>query len=702
MTGLRDMAILVLRSAAFEFLAAGFVFSGYGLVRRFAGDCRPSVKWCVALLWAAYVATMAFHVLAAAGIFRLSAALALVAIGGLLVHRRVLPVGDFLRDVVRDARGVAGCFRARRADWRVLPLAVVAVCAVLAVAKMLLVPPLGWDALTYHCTKAALWIQNGTLETLRAPGGWSYFPLFAGGGEIPIAWVMLPFHSDLLVAFSGAAIWLGTGLAAYAIGRSLGLSRWAGSAAASFILFIPAMYRITGSGYVEPYLTLVTAVMALAGLLYTERREPFFLVTAMAAAGLMAGTKIMGLVLGASGALVLLAAAFADAGSRRAHLRAYLAGAALALLAVAPWWARAIAQTGCPLSPIPLEVFGIPLGRINPDLAWLQARPDTVSTWSREWGALGRLLIWDDDTPRLGPGVILPAVLAIPGVLMLGWRKRWSAAFCVAMIAGFFAAYLHPGMTVIRLNWETTNARYFIQIVPMVVTLSFLPLRASRAGTNAYAWVLAALTAWRLPRELMWGVAGITLQVLPWAAITLLLAAAGLALLALAGRVRASVVAALALPILVLPGLAVYRDVTRARVYAEEDMMRLHFVQRYWSDAAGAVDVPGRVARIAVTSAPWQNGDNWLLFPFLGRRFQNRIVYVPISEDGSVPSFDGTERYLDNVSPQAWLARLHELGMTHVMSFWPRSVEQMWMAENPALFEPVSVGDKWGFYRVRR
>ena len=62
---------VVLQSMAAEFMLVAFLYIGDALARRFFNPSKASVRWSVAILVALYVATIAFHLLAAAQQFRL-------------------------------------------------------------------------------------------------------------------------------------------------------------------------------------------------------------------------------------------------------------------------------------------------------------------------------------------------------------------------------------------------------------------------------------------------------------------------------------------------------------------------------------------------------------------------------------------------------------------------------------------------------
>jgi hypothetical protein len=127
-------------------------------------------------------------------------------------------------------------------------------------------------------------------------------------------------------------------------------------------------------------------------------------------------------------------------------------------------------------------------------------------------------------------------------------------------------------------------------------------------------------------------------------------------------------------------------------------------VEPYWLDASILVDQPSRPRRIAVTSGPWVMGDNWFVYPFLGRRLQNEVFYVPVARDGAIRHFGSptvNEEYLLAADFPSWLERLRLERVTHVMSFSPASVELGWMESHPDLFVRLRGGEgDWGLFAL--
>ena len=104
-----------------------------------------------------------------------------------------------------------------------------------------------------------------------------------------------------------------------------------------------------------------------------------------------------------------------------------------------------------------------------------------------------------------------------------------------------------------------------------------------------------------------------------------------------------------------------------------------------------ALDDPARPHVIAAT-AGWDGiGHNWYRYPLLGRRLQNRVLYVPVTADGSVIAYRLRETLARRASLDAWLRRLVARRVDAVASLAPRStIEDFWMRKLPELFQPMA------------
>ena len=99
-----------------------------------------------------------------------------------------------------------------------------------------------------------------------------------------------------------------------------------------------------------------------------------------------------------------------------------------------------------------------------------------------------------------------------------------------------------------------------------------------------------------------------------------------------------------------------------------------------WVEQAGP-------SRIAVTAGfDGLTGHNWFRWPFLGTRLQNQVLYLPITEDGSLVSYRDPEEVVAVASREAWLTRLRDEKIDLVAGLGPASIEHTWIFALPEIF----------------
>ena len=83
----------------------------------------------------------------------------------------------------------------------------------------------------------------------------------------------------------------------------------------------------------------------------------------------------------------------------------------------------------------------------------------------------------------------------------------------------------------------------------------------------------------------------------------------------------------------------------------------------------------------------------------------DRLVYVPVSQDGSLVEFWPPEELQRRAHYDAWLLRLEELGVDYVVIFDPGSIEMGWMEGHRERFKRLrgdgAVSGLYAFRKVR-
>jgi hypothetical protein len=514
------------------------------------------------------------------------------------------------------------------------------------------------------------------------------------------SWVMLPFHSDLLAAGSETLCWLGIGLVLFALARALGATSAAAGAGAALFMSIPTLRLLIGSGYSEPLACLCFAAGCLFAVLHVRERRAGQLVLAYAALGLAIGMKIS-FVRASAALLVTLAGYSAVRPPRDAiRVRAWVAAALALALVIMPWALRTAAETGLPLSPLPIEVLGVTLGRAAPEVAWLLHRPELHADFAAEWHVLATVFGGITRGREVLSWLALVPVAAALGWLIAHPRRAGLGVWMLALAAlGDTATFFSADLAVVRLRWPETSSRLLLCALLICIAIAAL---WSRTGPRAERGCVLALRACAVLLLLVYAKVGWSPSSALAAALLLCaaLAYAGswrwTAALRLRAKWRRSVLAFAAF--LLLAGLAQARSALRY-TFMRSDYV-VHATATFWVDAARALDDPAQSRRIAVTGGPSQDMDRWFVYPFFGQRLQNRIVYVSPLADGSIAHYAGPDALAElapRIDPRAWLRRLRSAGVTHVVTFDPMSLERRIMDDNPKLFRPIAAPELRAF-----
>jgi hypothetical protein len=696
---------LIVGTAFLLLLIYGCLALAVPLADRAMAGQGAGARILAAATWAAVYLTLVFHALLWLGAFDRLRAGALLLATIVAVRLAGFTHRALAESIRRDLQPVPrALLEGRWTPSRVVYL-VAGVFGCVTLARALMLPTVGWDSITYHYVKAGMWVQSGGPDLMRAPGGWASQRGFFGGGEVFTAWAMLPFGNDLL-ACSVDVLWWGLmALALYVLGGELGLRARHRLAAAVCASFLPAVWDAVGWGYVD----LANGAFSLVGVVFAvravRRRCTPSVALSLLALALASGIKLTSAPLLAMIGLLLLASVLRAPEDRRRRLRSLLLGSGIGALLVAPWLLSSWLDTGYPLS-LPLRLFGVQLGPESDASAWFGQREFTAYTLASEWKALAALFRapWVNES-HLSLLSVLPLVLAPVGFVRAfrahpGRRLTLCVVLCLVLSTLLF--FYSPAFSVIRVEFVWTNGRFLVPVVQLSLLLGFVALPERGRSRDALAGYLLVAT---LVHFVFAGSIRLASPSIRLVAVGTLATMVGLAVLgALAASRR--IPAGASTPTLVLLALALVlalgplrTPVARYDLLADRNVPADWF--RYWWVAARLLDEEPGSHRIAVTGGPWQDGDGWLMYYFMGRDLQSTLHYVPITQDGSIVPFGPDTRRRDAGSVDAWLARLRREQIDYVMSFAPSSIELGWMGARPRHFERVTGHEeKWALFRV--
>ena len=647
-----------------------------------APDAPLRARLAATLTAGLFVQAVAFNLLTSLHLFRRPAALSLAAalslsLAPFAVARRAL--------LSHDLRTARDSLSALLRD----PLtAAMALCAAALVAFRVLratvSPALAWDSLTYHLVRPVLWLQHGFDPVERAPDQVGYLTFFPRGGDVPWAWSMLLTRSSAWVAATGALVWAMVPIAAACLARELGARPRGAARAGLGAALIPCLVNLSTSGYVDNF---VTASWLLSGLFVARCLRGAGggeLVLAAMALSVHAGSKLSGLPLLACGLSVAALSWWrrgpSDEPRRWAFPVAALGVAAAVLL---PAYLRTLLATGSPLWPLALKLGGHALLPGHPQLADLYSlRLDPPSAAERSpWHFVEALVLpkFHYDAERLDWGEQVVAVFALALVALPGIARdrapgrRAAAALLLALSTVPLLAALSDDYVAIRTTWALVAGRL---VVTLPVMLYVLAARA-RGPLAAAGWTLVLLSSIHSA----------------WPHGT-------------SPSMRSAMAALVRSP----AHLESVRSRYRWDIYAEASRVgpdmayELHSVEVDYADAWPLWHFldDGHPHRVAAAFG-WDGvGHNAYRLPLFGSRWQNTVLYVPVTADGSIVDQDDPARLRRLADPAAWLRRLDAQRVEYVVVTDPAGVERGWIESRPDRFAraAVAAGGRHAVWRL--
>ena len=558
---------------------------GVGLLIRVAVAAVAAIVACTMILGAARRLTLTPMLLTETAVFVATAGIA---------RRRHLPRG--------------------RPSFAALPAAVIVIggsMLALALAFGATHAPLTlYDSLSYHLFFAGRWVQDHAITIIPTPFSDEAQAYAPANGEAFFAWLMLPFHGDLIARIGQFPFALLGAATLYALARRAGASSaQAAYPPAFFLLSRPVAEQMVGAN-VDLICAALFAVSLYLGIAAVDRDEPHDWVLFGVAAGLYCGTKYLALVY--TPVLVLLVCA---RGLRRRMLWSLPGIAAFGL----PWYARNWIVAGSPIYPASLTVGGVTIARG----AFTRAAMLNTIFHTTNVRLLPAML-----AHGIGPSLfIIWLPCAIAGWIVMA-RRGWWPAGVLAMVPIVMLPLYWFGFPV------NVDSRFLMPAIgPALLPFAFLIPRHGRAVLTVHAayaaallWLLVGVRA-QLPGSLPWFMDGwLTLNGLVSGPFLIDAAATGAALgliwaatrrtqwtgAALAGGVAvAAIVLTLGADSWCGAGGCAYLDTTPTFIrtgYADS-----------WRWMAGNVTH----ATVAYT------GIN-LPYPLSGRQLTNRVVYANI------------------------------------------------------------------------
>ena len=243
--------------------------------------------------------------------------------------------------------------------WESILVALAAVALAWQLIVALILPPFAFDAISYHLTVVASWLDAESVDPSALSLCCAYYP---SNSELVFAWPMLFTGSVGVVDTVQFPFVVLGALSVAGLVRSARLPPAASAAAAAIFTATPIVLVQAPTDYAD----VMVAAWALAGLhsivRFAVSGQRSHLVVAGLAAGLLVGTKGTGIVWAAALTLLAIGVVVAFLRGRRLPTGAAVRGLAAfvcALLALGSYWyARNWIEQGNPAYPFRVEVAG--------------------------------------------------------------------------------------------------------------------------------------------------------------------------------------------------------------------------------------------------------------------------------------------------------------------------------------------------------
>jgi len=409
--------------------------------------------------------------------------------------------------VRRQRPGLRAMLRA--GGWAVLTLIVSGQALALISA---LAPPTAKDTLLYHLALPKAWIAAGrAVEVPYNIAG--YYPL---GVEMHAVWAMLlgaPMGLRAAEAAAGATLFLFAPILAmvvYGWAREQGTPPGWAAAAALMVTWIPTVYDVAASQYVDLAMAAYTvmAVRAFGRWWVTfDARHLLWIAGGVAGAlSIKLSAAFLILPLALLGLLRALGIGAPPAGLRPASpaaaasvMGALAAGCALA----APWYVRNWIRTGSPLFPFylhlwPAQAPGWDLERSQLYDTWFSLYGNTVTPVDYALAPLRLAITSQPDQPAYFDGVLgIALVAALPLLAWALWTRRLDVELRLALLLS--------GCLFVFWLFSSQQLRYLLPAVPaLAVSTAVAGSALDERPPRALRWVALAAAALGLPVILAW------------------------------------------------------------------------------------------------------------------------------------------------------------------------------------------------------
>jgi hypothetical protein len=602
----------------------------------------------------------------------------------------------------------------------------------LSFTRALLMPPLAWDALSYHLTFAVTWIKKGSLILFNAPDQIAENVHFPINGDIIATWYLLPFSSDVLVNTMNFPITLLGGIACYGIARELGLSRKMAGFAPALICFAPMIYSQITTQYIDNAVFAFSTSSVLFVLRYLKRGAFYDSILSITAAGILLGMKYTGIPVAG---IIFLVIAFKtimlvnSAGLLKKGSLIFASLLILFSLGGRQYIVNAIDARN-PIYPLPLSI-------LQHEIFEGSHKLHQVSEWISEWEegkGFDKFSLWEKEYGKLlystrtaGPKFLLFLILAMVSFFFRPpeYSKKAWFLLTILWVVPVILFYVNTSADFARRGvWMQGSTRFLSFPIALFTIQGLFTINTLNRKFNGIDFLLAVFIAWDVLfntlQKHLWEIEVVYPFILLLAVIVLLIFppifekasqyfgkrkfpfASSLKQVKFKTMIANRLILCTICLIFIIVGfyfLETYRSNTRYFYYRDHaDYLE---IPKAYVDAWEFLDRPGEKKTIAMTMGWSPPGHKWFFYPLCGRKLQNDIEYISAKHKWSVPTWVD-QGLLRGDDFSIWLHNLKRKEVDYILLAKPWPKELQWILRDKENFKLVFANSECQIFYYKR
>ncbi|MDD5457721.1 MAG: hypothetical protein PHV30_11925 [Candidatus Margulisbacteria bacterium] len=318
-----------------------------------------------------------------------------------------------------------------------------------------LIPPYGWDSITYHLPTVFHWVQEKRIFIIQPLCATSFFPM---NGSLFMMWLYLGSKSLNLLNLTQVPFALMLSLATYSLARKLNIHD--AIIVIPLVLLTPAIMLLCSVAYVDVIFSCFIILVLNFVVGYSKTKETYLFLLSCTVLGIASGIK--------PGGFWLLVAVFLLCYVNRKQLSPQFltAGVLLAFTGGGFWYVRNFIITGNPVFPYEIKLFNITLLTGTEKLGKTSVYEQWFVNSRAEW-------------------LLYPLKEKIRGAVTYSIENGFGMQFVLGIVSLFYASY-------VSFKKKETLLFMILLCFPLTLALWFL---TSTCPVPRYIIFLCSITA---------------------------------------------------------------------------------------------------------------------------------------------------------------------------------------------------------------